>query len=389
MTLQLLPLLGKELNKLAQAGLYKRDVAFRPDGSEANKELINYTSHDYLGLGRDPDVLDAGIHAMRKHGFGQASARLLVGTRSVHQELESSLAHFLGVPASMVYSSGYLANVGLFQCFFDDRDFVFCDELISPSLAEGVRLAGAKTYSYRNNDLEDLEDKLKRSRTARFRAVVTTGVFPFDGTVANLASMCRLAKKYEAVTIVDDSLGIGVVGERSRGSCELRNVIDEVDVITGTFGKALGGSGGGFIAGRKEIVSWLKQKSTPFLFGNALSPATTGGVLKVLEMLSNGRARQRTLFERVKQLRHGLTESGFEVIPGEHALVAVSIGNVVTMQKMINLVYERGIYAHGLCYPIVAEREDRIILHVTALHTADEINQTAKAFAAASRELGL
>jgi glycine C-acetyltransferase len=387
----LVPLLAREIKKLTQAGLYKRDTVFLPDGREADvpKRLINYTGNDYLGLARNPQVKDAAIQAIESLGFGQASTRMMGGTRSVHRELEQRLARFLGTQRTVAFSSGYHVNLGLFQAFFDDRDFVFCDSLIHSSLAEGVRLSGAKTFSYANNDMDDLEDKLKRSRAARFRAIVTTGVFPFDGAVADLAGICELAKKFDAIVVVDDSLGIGILGQRGRGSCELRGVMGQVDLVTGSFGNALGGSMGGFAAGCEEIILWLRQKSTPYLFSGALSPAMAAGALKALQLLEEGEPLLKTLRERTSMLRKGLEDSGFSLLPGEHPIVAVMVGEVVTLQKMVNILYGQGIYAHGLCYPVVPEREARIRLQVTALHSEDDIRQTVSSFVNAGRELGV
>ncbi len=391
MTRSLVPLLSREIKKLVQAGLYKRDTVFEPDGRETGlpRKLVNFTSHDYLGLSQHPSVREAAVQAMESCGFGQTSSRMLSGTRSIHRDLEARLAAFLMTAKVALFGSGYHANVGLFQAFFDDRDYLFCDELIHPSQAEGARLSAAKTFSYHNNDLNDLEDKLKRSRTARFRAIVTTGVFPFDGVVANLDGICTLAQKYDALVVVDDSLGLGVLGKRGRGSCEARGVLKKVDLVTGSFAKALGGSNGGFAAGGEEIILWLKQKATPYLFSNAPSPAMTGGALRALELLEAGEVPHETLFQRASQLRQGLQERGFEVMPGEHPIVAVMVGEVVTLQKTVNLLYESGIYVHGLCYPVVPDRQARIRLQVTALHSEEDLHLTFKAFEAARRELSI
>ncbi len=388
----LVPLLAREIKKLVQAGLYKRDEVFFPDGREAGlpaRKLINYANHDYLGLARNDEVMQAAITAMQMHGFGQASVRMMGATRSIHRELENHLAHFLKHPTAMLFGSGYHVNIGLFQAFFDDRDFVFCDSLIHSSLAEGVRLSGAKVYSYRNNDIDDLEDKLKRSRAARFRSIVTTGVFPFDGQVADLAGICALAKKYDSIVVVDDALGIGVLGARGRGSCELNQVMDQVDLVTGSFGNALGGGMGGFAAGREEIVLWLRQKCTTYLFSSNMTPAMAGGALKALQLVEQGKVPIDILNDRVRYLRNGLSKKGFRVLPGIHPIVAVMVGEVVTLQKMINQLYEHTIYAHGLCYPVVPEREARIRFQVTALHTEEDLDKTIRAMEIAGKHLGL
>jgi glycine C-acetyltransferase len=376
---------------LKQAGLYKQETVFLPDGREEGRSgpLINFTSHDYLGLSRDQRVQAAARGALEELGPGQAAPRMMGGTRTVHHQIEQQLTRLFEVPDALVFGSRYLANLGLFQAFFDDRDFIFCDALIHPSLAEGVRLCGAKTFSYSNNDIEDLGDKLKRSPAARYRAIVTTGVFPFDGTLADLIGICRLAKKYEAIVVLDDSLGLGVIGERGRGCCELMSVMDRVDVLTGSFGLALGGAPGGFALGRPEIIQWLRQKSTPYLFSSAPSPAAVAGARMALQLLEQGEVPLQRLRERVAFLRDELAQAGFWVLPGEHAIVALMVGEVVTLQKMVDRLHRSGIWVHGLCYPVVPEREARIRFQVTALHSEQDLKRAVEACVSAGRELGL
>jgi len=377
-------LLGREIDKLMHAGLYKHDTVFLSDSRE-----VNFTSYDYLGLSRDQRVWQAAIETLQVEGVGTASTRMLGGTRAVHRELEQQLAQFLGVADATVHGSGYLTNIGLFQTLFDHRDFIFCDAQVHPSLAEGVRLSGARAHSYLNNDLNDLEDKLKRSPSARFRAIVTMGVFPFDGAVADLAGICELGKKYEALIVVDDGLGVGVLGRGGRGSCELRGVVEQVDVVTGSFGKALGGLSGGFAAGREEIIQWLRQKSTTYLFSSPLALPMAAGAQKVLALLASGEAPIELLWQRVATFRQGLEALGLFVLPGEHPTVAVRIGEVVTLQKMVDVLYRGGIYAHGLCYPVVPERQALLRFQLSVLHSEEDLRRTLIALEQIAKQLGV
>lgn len=384
MTRALLSLLDGETKKLEQAGLYKREVVFSASGQATDvgtgRGGIHYTAHDYLGLARDERIAQAAIEAMERHGFGASAARAFSGTRKIHKQLEKALATFLKLPDSIVYGSGYLANVGLFQTLFDSRDLIFCDALIHPSLADGIRLCSAQPFAYHSNDTEDLEDKLKRSRSARFRVIVTDGVCPVNGEVAALDEICKLADKYDALVIIDDSLGVGVLGAHGRGARELRRVMKRVDVVTGTFSTVLGGGAGGYVAGRQEIVDWLRQKSGPYLFSGSLPPAMAGAARQALELVKSGHNEIETLRRRVEAMWTGLTEVGFQVLGREHPILAVPVGNVVTLQKMINQLLDLGIYVNGLCYPVVAEGEARVQLHVSALHSEKDVHKTIEAF---------
>jgi glycine C-acetyltransferase len=293
------------------------------------------------------------------------------------------------VPDAIVLGSGYLANIGFYEALFDSRDCLFCDALVHPSTAEGIRLSSATAFPFHNNDVEDLEDKLRRSRSARFRAIATDGVFPFDGRVAELDGICGLAEKYDAMVVLDDALGIGALGATGRGVRELRGMIARVDVVTGTFGKALGGAGGGFIAGRREVIEWLRQKATPYLFSIALAPPLVAAARAALEILERGEAPLATLRNHIATLKRELEARGFKVLGGEHPTLAVFVGGVVALQKMVNSLYERGIHVHGLCYPVVPEGEARIRLEITARHSAQDIGRAINAFDLAGRTLGV
>jgi len=311
----------------------------------------------------------------------------MCGTLELHKQLEDWLQGFLKVDDVILFSSGYLANVGLFAPLFGRRDCVICDDGIHPSLADGVRLAGSRLVTFRNNDPDDLADVLKRSRWARFRAIVTNGVFPFTGRVADLHAICDLADKYEALVVVDDCLGIGVLGDRGRGTAELMKAMERVDVITGTFSKALGGASGGFAAGRSEIVEWLRQKSPPYMFSAALPPAIAGAGLAAVQILESGNAPLAGLRDNINALRDGLLERGFRVLGGHHPLLCVEMGEFDRLQSFVDHLYRQGIYVHGLCYPVVPQGQARIRMMVSALHSRDHISRTLDGFESVGERL--
>ena len=383
-------LLRSETDRLKDAGLYKREVVFSRSGGMAaggmvdgklGQPVVNYTTHDFLGLSVDPQLQQAAIDAVQKYGVGLSSQRVMCGTLQIHKELEEWLRGFLKVPDVILYGSGYHANIGVFAPLFGARDCIICDGGVHPSLAEGARLAGARLVTFRSDDPDDLEDILRWSRWARFRAVVTNGVHPFTGRVSDLHSICDLADKYDALVVVDDALGIGVLGDRGRGSAEHAGVIDRVHLITGTFSKALGGATGGFAAGPTEIIDWLRQKSSPYMFSAALPPAMAAVAMAALQVLESGNAPLPHLRENVQTLWSGLLERKFRVLGGgQHPLLIVEVGPYEILRETINHLYDSGIYCHGLCYPVVPEGEARIRLMVSALHSADQIQQTLKAF---------
>ncbi len=383
-------LLRSETDRLRDAGLYKREIVFSRsggmaaggmvDGSEG-QPVVNYTTCDFLGLSVDPQLQQAAIEAIAKYGVGLSSQRVMCGTLKIHKELEEWLRGFLKVPDVVLYGSGYHANIGVFAPLFGARDCIICDAGVHPSLAEGARLAGARLVTFRSDDPDDLEDILRRSRWARFRAVVTNGVHPFTGRISDLASICDLAEKYDALVVVDDALGIGVLGDRGRGSAEHAGVIERVHLITGTFSKALGGATGGFVAGQAEIVDWLRQKSSPYMFSAALPPAMCAVAMAALQILESGEAPLPGLRDNVHALWEGLMKRKFRVLGGgQHPLLVVEVGKYEILRESINILYDNGIYCHGLCYPVVPEGEARIRLMVSALHSADHIQQTLKAF---------
>jgi glycine C-acetyltransferase len=380
MTKAHMAMLTAENKKLAQAGLY------RPETIHAS-HVVDFTSQDYLGLGKHERVLAAARAALDKHGLGLASPRAFTGTREFHKELEQALAKFLQVPDAIVFGSGYLANIGFYEALFDSRDCLFCDAMVHPSTAEGIRLSSATAFPFHNNDVEDLEDKLKRSRSARFRAIVTDGVFPMDGKIAELDGICALAEKYDAMVVLDDSLGVGVLGETGRGTRELRGAIARVDVVTGTLGKALGAAGGGYVAGKREVIDWLRQKATPYLFSSALPPPLAGAALAAIDLLEKREAPLATLRSNTATLKKELELRGYKILGGEHPTLAVFVGGVVPSQKLVNQLYERGIHVNGMCYPVVPEGQARVRIEVSAAHTGEEISRAINAFDLAGRAL--
>jgi glycine C-acetyltransferase len=382
-------LLRSENDRLKDAGLYKREVVFSRSGGmaaggmvdgELGQSVVNFTTHDFLGLSVDPQLQQAAVDAIHKYGVGLSSQRVMCGTLQIHKELEEWLRGFLKVPDVIVYGSGYQANIGVFAPLFGARDCIICDGGVHPSLAEGARLAGSRLVTFRSDDPDDLEDILRRSRWARFRAIVTNGVHPFTGRISELGAICDLAEKYDALVIVDDALGVGVLGDRGRGSAEHAGVIDRV-LVTGTFSKALGGATGGFAAGPAEIIDWLRQKSSPYMFSAALPPAMCAVAMAALQILESGNAPLVHLRDNVKTLWDGLVERQFRVLgSGEHPLLVVEIGDYQILREVVNHLYASGIYCHGLCYPVVPEGEARIRLMVSALHSHAHIQQTLEAF---------
>jgi glycine C-acetyltransferase len=386
-----LEFLGTEAKHLEQAGLLRKEPLLSgppgPTITVGDRELINFASSDYLGLSQHPEVKKAAISAIETWGIGVASPRMAAGTLPLHAELERALAQFLGTGDALVYPSGYHANTGLFESLLSDRDYLFCDELIRPSLADGVRLARARVYSYRNQDMEHLEDRLRRSRAARFRVIVTDGIFPLSGLVANLRDIYGLAAKYNALVVVDDSQGIGVVGDSGGGTHDLLGLVDRIDVVTGTFGAALGGGAGGFVAGRKEVVGWLRQKSRSYLSSTALPPASVAAAHTALELVRAEPQLREQLAMNVKLFRDALAEHGLWTAEGDHPAVAVLIRHAVAAQRLTDFLYKKGVFAIGFCHPVVPEGAARIRAQVTVRHTQKALSKAADAFAEGATEL--
>jgi glycine C-acetyltransferase len=385
----MLTFLETESKHLFQAGLFRREQSLTfPQGPTITideKKLLNLASNDYLGLTGHAELKKAAKAAVDNWGIGLASARMATGTLPMHLELERVISRFLGTDETLVFPSGYHANTGLCESLFGERDYIFCDEQIHPSLADGVRLSRARVYSYRNQDMNHLEDRLKRSRSARFRAIATDGVFSVVGEIAKLREIYALADRYDAVVVVDDGQGMGVLGAKGHGTHEELGLEGRIDLVTGTFSNALGGGPGGYVSGRKEIVEWLRQKSRSYLASSALSPVATACALKAFELVKNDPKPREALAENVKRFRSALVERGLTVVESKHPAVAVIVGDAVVAQRMSDLLFRKGVFAMGFCYPVVPEGSARIRAQVTAQHSAEALKNAASMFAEAVR----
>ena len=389
MSKPLLRFLATETRHLEQAGLsYPEPVLTTPPGAQISfggPPLWNFASSDYLGLSAYPAVKKAALLATETYGVGTAASRMATGTLPVHADLERAITELVGAEAALVFPSGYHANTGIFESLVGERDYVFCDEQIRPSLADGIRLCRARVYSYRNGDLGHLEDRLKRSRAARFRIVATDGVYPLSGGIAPLREILALGERYEALVVVDDSHGIGVLGQTGGGTHQVQGV--GVDLVTATFGTTLGGGAGGFVAGKKEVVHWLRQKSRPYLASTALCPPAAAAALKCIEVVRSESLRRDTLAEKVALFRNALGERGLRVMPGDHPAVVVMIRDAVTAQRLTDLLHRKNIFAVGFCHPVVPEDTARIRFQVTLLHEESALRQTADAVAEALKQV--
>jgi glycine C-acetyltransferase len=380
------------LEAIRADGLYKSErIITSPQDAGitvAGERVLNFCANNYLGLADHPAVVAAAKRALDERGFGMASVRFICGTQDRHKTLEAELSRFLGTDDTILYSSCFDANGGVFETLLSDADAVISDELNHASIIDGVRLCKARRLRYRNRDMADLEQQLKDAADARYRLVVTDGVFSMDGYFAPLADICELAERYDALVMVDDSHAVGFIGEHGRGTPELHGVTDRVDIVTGTLGKALGGGSGGYTAGRAEIVELLRQRSRPYLFSNSVAPAIVAASLAVLELLeSSGELRDR-LRANTKLFRDEMTAAGFDILPGEHPIVPVMIGDAARAAALADLLLARGIYVIGFSYPVVPRGKARIRVQLSAAHSTDDVRRAVAAFAAARAELG-
>ena len=380
-----------ELDQIRADGLYKTErVIESPQGSSItvqDNEVLNFCANNYLGLADDPRVIQAAKEALDRWGYGLASVRFICGTQDVHKQLEERISAFLGTDDTILYSSCFDANGGLFETLLGDQDAVISDELNHASIIDGVRLCKARRLRYRNRDMHDLEAQLEASADARRRLIATDGVFSMDGYVAPLDEICQLAEQYQAMVMVDDSHAVGFVGPTGRGTPELHDVADKVDIVTGTLGKALGGASGGYTSGRQEIIDLLRQRSRPYLFSNSVAPAVVGASLAVLDLLEGGDELRARLRENTAWFRARMTELGFDILPGDHPIVPVMIGDAARAARLADLLLARGIYVIGFSYPVVPVGKARIRTQLSAAHTRADIELAASAFAAARDEL--
>lgn len=393
MSKAMLEFLRTETRNLEQAGLLRKELVLEsPQGATitvGRRELLNFCSSDYLGLSNHPEVKRAAKAAVDAFGAGTASPRAVTGTLAMHVELERAVSRFLGTEDTLVFPSGYHAATGLFESLVSEKDHVFCDALAQPAIADGVRLCRGRVYSFRHRDMHDLEERLRRSRSARFRLIVTDGVFPLDGSTAHLAAICNLAEQYDAMVVVEDGQGVGVLGPQGRGTADLLGVSSQVHLTCGGFSHALGGGAGGFASGRKEIVAWLRQKSRPYLTSAALPPGSAAAALKAVELAGLHPELRVALIEQVRLLRSALQDAGFRLLGSDHPAVPVVLGDAVATQRMADLLFKKGIFAMGFCHPVVPEGSARIRLQVSVKHSEKALRGAAAAFAEAARELGL
>jgi len=384
-----------EISGLREQGLYKSErVITSPQGAHITadgKEVLNLCANNYLGLAGDKRLATAAKAALDEYGYGLSSVRFICGTQDIHKRLEAKLARFLGTDDTILYSSCFDANGGLFETLLGAEDAIISDELNHASIIDGVRLAKAQRYRYKNNDMADLEAKLQEAtaKGARYKLIATDGVFSMDGRIANLAAIVELARKYHALTMVDDSHAVGFMGAKGRGTPEYCGVFGEIDIITGTLGKALGGASGGYTAGRKEIVEWLRQRSRPYLFSNTLAPVITATSLEVLSLLeSSGDLRQR-LADNATFFRREMTRLGFDLIPGEHPIIPVMIGDAVRAKEFADQLLKEGIYVVSFSFPVVPRGLARIRTQMSAALSRADLERAAQAFGKVGRQLGI
>jgi glycine C-acetyltransferase len=381
-----------ELDEIRSAGLFKAErVIVSPQGSSIRvadgKEVLNLCANNYLGLADDPRIVASAKEALDRWGYGLASVRFICGTQDVHKQLEQRISGFLGTEDTILYSSCFDANGGLFETLLSEQDAVISDELNHASIIDGIRLSKARRLRYRNRDMADLEAQLKASADARRRLIATDGVFSMDGYVTPLGEICDLADRYGAMVMVDDSHAVGFVGARGRGTPELHGATDRVDIVTGTLGKALGGASGGYTSGRKEIIDLLRQRSRPYLFSNSVAPAVVGASLKVLDLLESSDDLRARLRENTAWFRQRMTGLGFDVLPGDHPIVPVMIGDASRATQMADLLLEKGVYVIGFSYPVVPVGKARIRTQVSAAHSREDLQAAATAFAAVRAEM--
>jgi glycine C-acetyltransferase len=384
----------EELDAIKEAGLYKEErIIVTPQAAEIKTdkgaEVLNFCANNYLGLSSHPDVLEAAKAAIDTHGFGLSSVRFICGTQDLHKALERKIADFVGQEDAILYAAAFDANGGLFEPILTAEDAIISDSLNHASIIDGIRLCKAQRYRYKNNDMADLEEKLKAAQGTRRRMIATDGVFSMDGTIAQLDKICDLADKYDAMVMVDECHATGFVGSRGRGAIEYCNVMDRVDVVTGTFGKALGGASGGFTAARKEIVDMLRQRSRPYLFSNTLAPAIAGASIKVLDVLTASTALRDKLENNTKYFREAMTAAGFDIVPGVHPIVPVMLYDAPLSQKFANKLLEEGIYVIGFFYPVVPKDQARIRVQLSAGHEREHIEKAIEAFTKVGKELGV
>ena len=386
--------ISHELEQIKQAGLYKAERIItgpqQPTITIAGgQKVLNLCANNYLGLADHPEIIKAARESYDKWGYGLSSVRFICGTQQIHKQLEQKISEFLETEDTILYSSCFDANTGLFETLLTDEDAIISDQLNHASIIDGVRLCKAQRLRFASSDMNDLEQRLKEARSARFRLIATDGVFSMDGTIAKLDEICALAEKYDALVMIDDSHAVGVLGARGRGSHEYRGVMGRIDIITGTLGKALGGASGGYTAARREIIEILRQRSRPYLFSNTLAPAIVATSLKVLEILSASTELRDKLADNTAYFRRQISGLGLNVISGEHPIVPIMLGDAVLAQSMAQKLLEKGIYVIGFSYPVVPKGAARIRTQVSAAHTKKDLDFAIEKIADVKSELGI
>ncbi|MFL1805889.1 glycine C-acetyltransferase [Plesiomonas shigelloides] len=387
--------LANELEQVKADGLYKQErvitSAQQAEIEVGGREVLNFCANNYLGLANHPALIEAAKHGLDQHGFGMASVRFICGTQDLHHELERKMSSFLGTEDTILYSSCFDANGGLFETLLGAEDAIISDALNHASIIDGVRLSKAKRYRYANNDMAALEQQLQQATAdgARFKLIATDGVFSMDGVIADLKTICDLADKYDALVMVDDSHAVGFIGENGRGTHEYCQVMDRVDIITGTLGKALGGASGGYTSGKKEVVDWLRQRSRPYLFSNSLAPAIVSASIKVLELLEQGGSLRQRLQENSRYFRERMSAAGFTLAGADHAIIPVMLGDAKLAAEMASRMLQEGIYVVGFSYPVVPKDQARIRTQMSAAHTREQLDRAIDAFIRIGRELNV
>ncbi|MGS3180401.1 glycine C-acetyltransferase [Aeromonas dhakensis] len=387
--------LTEQLEQVQAEGLYKQErvitSAQQARIAVGGEQVLNFCANNYLGLANHPDLIEAAHQGLDSHGFGMASVRFICGTQNQHKALEQKLSAFLGTEDTILYSSCFDANGGLFETLFGAEDAIISDALNHASIIDGVRLCKAKRYRYANNDMAELEAQLKQADAdgARFKLIATDGVFSMDGVIADLKSICDLADKYDALVMVDDSHAVGFIGENGRGTHEYCGVMERVDIITGTLGKALGGASGGYTSGKKEVIDWLRQRSRPYLFSNSLAPSIVAATIKVIDMLADGHDLRARLKENSQYFRERMSAAGFTLAGADHAIIPVMLGDAKLAAEMASRMLAAGIYVVGFSFPVVPKGQARIRTQMSAAHTREQLDQAIDAFIRIGRELGI
>jgi glycine C-acetyltransferase len=388
------PVLQQELAEIKEAGLHKTErVITSPQGADitvqGGKEVINFCANNYLGLSSHPKVIEAAKVAMDTHGYGLSSVRFICGTQDIHKQLEQKISEFLATEDTILYAAAFDANGGVFEPLFNEQDAIISDEMNHASIIDGVRLCKAQRMRYKHDDMADLEAQLQQAASCRHRIIVTDGAFSMDGTIAQLDKITQLAEKYNALVMIDESHCTGFMGKSGRGSHEHHNVMDKIDIITGTLGKALGGASGGFTSGKKEIIELLRQRSRPYLFSNTLAPAITGASIAVLDMLSQSLALKEKLESNTKYFRQKMTEAGFDIKPGIHPIVPVMLYEATLAQEFAAKMLDEDIYVIGFYFPVVAKGKARIRVQMSAAHDVAHLDKAIAAFTKVGKELGV